>query len=136
MKILALDYGTKRIGVATNYASLVEPVEVIANKLTASQPVIALTALDRIASLCQELAVEQVVVGISEQAMAVQSQKFAALVAKQVHLPVHLMDETLSSHEVAERLREAQAKLKTRQGPIDHFAAAIILENWLDLQGS
>jgi RNase H-fold protein (predicted Holliday junction resolvase) len=47
-------------------------------------------------------------------------------------LPIHLVDETLSSQEVAERLEAAAASLKKRQGPIDHYAAALILEEFLD----
>ena len=49
-------------------------------------------------------------------------------------IPIDFTDETLSSNEVEEKLKEKGIKKSTRTGPIDHFAAAIILEQWLENQ--
>ncbi len=120
-KTLAIDYGTVRIGVAVSYGSLAEPLEVVPNDER---------ALFRLAELCQRERVELVVVGISEAEMAEKTRAFIVELAKQISLPIVTADETLTSHAVEEKLRFQP--LKKRQGAIDHYAAAEILQNWLD----
>ncbi len=131
-KYLAIDYGTKRIGLAVNFSYLVEPLFVLDNNLTRDEPIVSQIALESIAKLCREKAIEEIVLGLSEAVMAEKTQLFAGLLQTKLALPIHLVDETLSSQEVAERLEAAAASLKKRQGPIDHYAAALILEEFLD----
>jgi len=69
--------------------------------------------------------------GISEQAMAKKILEFFEILQSTFNLDVILVDEVLSSYEVEQRLKELPKK-KRRQA-IDHYAAAIILENYLDL---
>ena len=133
---MALDYGTKRIGVAVNFSSLVEPVEVITNNLDGGKELLTAEALKRLQFLFKKEEVERLVVGVSEKEMAKKSREFASLLEEKLKVPTFLMDETLSSQEVQKRLIQAQAKLKKRQGPIDHYAAAIILEEWLEGEDS
>ena len=57
---------------------------------------------------------------------------FAEILRKELDLPVILSDETLSSYEVEQRMRAASLSLKKRQRPIDHYSAAIILEDFLE----
>lgn len=135
-KTLALDYGTRRIGVAIQYGSLAEPLEVIGNK-TDSKAIageVTLGALNRIKTLCQEHGVNQILVGLSEGEMAKMSQKFGAAVQATCQIPVIYWDETLSSVTVAARLRAAGQGQRIGRGPIDQFAAALILEDWLESQ--
>ncbi len=120
---LSIDYGTKRIGLAYNVFSLVEPLIV----LDATD-----NPLEKIAKICAEKKIDQIVLGLSEAEMANKIQAFAVLLEQKTQLPVHLMDETLSSHEVGKRMKEAGFKLKKRQGAIDHYSAAIILEDFLE----
>ena len=47
-------------------------------------------------------------------------------------MPIEFFDETLSSQEVEKRIQQQGIKKSVRSGPIDHFAAAIILEEWLE----
>lgn len=122
-KILAIDYGTKRIGLAVNYLTLAEPYGIIQKT---DETLIKLTQI-----IAKE-GIELIVVGVSEQAMAEQSRQFAAEVAQATRLPVEFADETLTSKVVAEKLRDGGAKLSTRLGPIDHYAAAEFLQEWLD----
>lgn len=76
-----------------------------------------------------------IVVGISEGAMADQTREFVQEMEEVIRdIPIEFMDETLSSHEVAERLRQQGIKKSVRTGHIDHFAAALILEEWLAQQ--
>ncbi len=120
---LSIDYGTKSIGLAYNVFSLVEPLIV----LDATD-----NPLEKIAKICAEKKIDQIVLGLSEAEMANKIQAFAVLLEQKTQLPVHLMDETLSSHEVGKRMKEAGFKLKKRQGAIDHYSAAIILEDFLE----
>ena len=125
-KTLALDYGDKRIGVALSYGTLAEPLLVMENI-----PGI----FEAIQEIITQEEVEQVVVGISENVMAEKTEEFIKQLEKTVKIPLHRMDETLSSRTVHAKQKEAGVKLKIRQGPIDHYAAAEFLQEWLDEQG-
>jgi putative Holliday junction resolvase len=120
---LAIDYGTKRIGVAVSGGSLAIPLEIVPNTDR---------AIARLQEIIAERAIEQLVVGLSEGAMAEQTRAFVSNLQKSIALPVHFADETLSSHAVHAKLR--QAKSSKRREPIDHFAAAEFLQEWLDEQ--
>lgn len=133
-KVVGIDYGTRRIGVAVSYGSLAEPLLVINNagsEKTDNQVVIE-SALHEIAGICQVEGAVEIVVGVSEQEMADKTARFAQLLQRLTHLPVCLTDETLSSQTAEHKLRDAQAPRKKRAGKIDHFSAALILEEWLE----
>ena len=131
---LAIDYGTKRIGLAYNVLSLVEPLMVVDNQITDDNPIASEQSLSTIGQICQDRKIEQIVLGLSEAEMAFKIKVFAKLLEEKINLPVVLMDETLSSYEVGRRMKEAGFPLKKRQGPIDHFAAALILEDFLETE--
>jgi len=129
---LSIDYGTKRIGLAINVATLAEPLFVIDNQLSKEQAIVSAEAIETIAKICVEKKIDEIVLGLSEAEMALKIQAFAEILRNRLTLPVNLVDETLSSHEVARRMKEASFSLKKRQGPIDHYSAALILEDFLD----
>jgi putative holliday junction resolvase len=122
-KTLAIDYGTKRIGLAVSHGTLAEPVAVIANDE------LVFSALQKIIT---EEKVEQLLVGISEREMAEKSKAFAQQLAEQFQLPIEFMDETLSSVTIHHKLAHSHMKRSKRQQPIDHYAAAEFLQEWLD----
>ncbi len=124
LKVLAIDYGTKRIGLALSHASLAVPLEVIEYQNLDE-------ALTRIDYLCQLHKVNQLILGISEQKMAEQTQLFRNQLSKKVNIPIELVDETLSSHDVREKMKERGKRIN---GPIDHLAASLFLEDWLNYQ--
>jgi putative transcription antitermination factor YqgF len=129
-KFLAIDYGTKRVGVAVAFASLAEPVEVVPN-----DPGL----FDRLLALIQEHSATNIVVGISEREMAENTKKFVAdfQAFLREHISqqplFHFHDETLSSVEVYAKLHQAGKRDIRQNGPIDHYAAAQILQDFLDL---
>lgn len=129
---LSIDYGTKRIGLAFNVAILAEPLFVIDNQLSKSQEIVSDEAIEVIAKICVEKKIDEIVLGLSEAEMALKIQAFAEILRDKLSLPVNLVDETLSSHEVQKRMKEASFSLKKRQGPIDHYSAALILEDFLE----
>lgn len=132
-KVLALDYGTKRIGVATNFGFLAEPLTVILNETDEQHPLLSPAALERLRQLVKEQHTQRLVVGVSEQAMAATSRRFAQQLKESLLLPVDLVDETLTSQAALQKMREAKLKKRKLQGPMDHYAAALILEEWLNV---
>lgn len=129
---LGIDYGTKRIGLAINVASLVEPLLVLDNQVNADQPIADPALISQIGKICLEQKIDTIVLGYSEAQMAEKTKVFAQMLKDSINLPIVFADETLSSHEVGRRMKEAAFSLKKRQGPIDHYAAALILEDYLE----
>lgn len=121
MKTLAIDYGTKRVGLAVSYASLAEPLMILDNDEQ---------LFKNILQLIQNHHIKQIVIGLSENEMAEKTRRFALLLQEKTPLPIYFNDETLSSYQVHQFLK--LHRLKERQGPIDHLAAAVILQNFLD----
>lgn len=122
-KTLAIDFGTKRIGLAISRATLAEPLEIIANDAH---------VLERLALIIAEEKIEQLLIGISERAMAEQTKTFATQLTDRFQLPIEFIDETGSSVTVHDKLAHSHMKRSQRQQPIDHFAAAEFLQEWLD----
>lgn len=129
---LGIDYGTKRIGIAYNVASLVEPFLVLNNQLSDAQPIVSTAVISKIAQICLAQKIDSIVLGYSEAQMAEKTKFFAQILEDNINLPVIFSDETLSSHEVGRRMKEAFFSLKKRQGPTDHYSAALILEDFLE----
>ena len=122
--ILAIDYGTKRLGLAVSHASLAVPLKIIEYKELSR-------AIEQIKQTCSEHNIALIVVGLSEQEMAEESRRFGATLEQQVQIPVEYADETLTSKEVRHKMKERGKRLGSK--PIDHLAAALILEEWLEV---
>ena len=128
MKYLAIDYGTKRIGLAT-----CDPTETITSPLAVIENSDKL--LDEIASIIETENVEAVIVGLplnmdgSVGPQAELTKKFAEQLEKAIEIPIHLQDERLSTFEAEEKL--AAADIKKTKAPLDAIAAAQILEDYL-----
>jgi putative holliday junction resolvase len=126
MKYLSVDYGQERIGLAESFGTLAEPLLIIGNNNK---------TLMYIKDLCIKKKVEALVVGMSERDMAKKTQQFAELLQTALGLPVYYQDETLSSVEIHRLMYERTAPGKrSYHGHIDHFAAALILQRYLDDQ--
>jgi putative Holliday junction resolvase len=132
-RILGLDVGQRRIGVA-----LSDALGVLATPLTTINAAPPAQAFERIAKLCAEHQVAELVVGlpltlrgeVGPQAAIV--QKFAEQLRASSGLPVHLFDERLSSAAAEQLLRDMGVKPEKRKLQIDQVAAAIILQDFLD----
>ena len=120
---LGIDYGEARVGTARSYGTLAEPLEVLPNTSD---------LMDQLANLSKKHDISRLVVGISEQEMAEKSRVFGEQLSKHLNLPVSFVDETLSSREVQRKLRQAYQGKQKPKGPIDHFAASLILQEFLD----
>lgn len=123
MKILGIDFGLRRIGLAKSEGILAEPLVVVENDEH---------IFEQIRDIVQNEGIEQLVVGISEGEMADMTREFAQELETFIGLPMDFADETLTSKEVEQKLKERGVKYSTKK-PIDHFAAALILEEWLEI---
>lgn len=133
---LGFDYGTKRIGVAVG-----QTLTATATPLTTISHVHGQPAWEPIARLIEEWQPEVLVVGMplnmdgTEHAMTLAARNFAEQLRTRYRLPVHLIDERLSSveaeHTVASAGRRVHPRSKSAKEAVDKIAAQIILQNWL-----
>ena len=131
-RILAVDFGEKRIGLATSDASgtLATP----RRTLHRSSDEVVLREIDR---FCLEEEIALIVFGVphsqdgAETAFAARIRSFAAKLAARARLPVRFHDETLTSDEAARRVHAMGARAE-----LDPVAAAVLLEDYLQSAGS
>jgi putative holliday junction resolvase len=132
VRALALDLGSKRIGLALSSGTLATPYEVLARSGSRR------TDHRRIAEHVAETEAETVVVGLprsldgsigpaAERVLAEVDELAAAL-----DVPVETWDERLSTVTAERSLRESQLGGRARKRVIDAVAAAVILQSWLD----
>jgi putative Holliday junction resolvase len=123
MRVLALDHGSARCGVA-----LSDPTGTLATPLPAIERPETEPGLAAIAELARETHAELVLVGLprtmsgDEGPQAAAARSFAGRVARVVRVPVELHDE---------RLTTRQAQRAGGEGDEDSRAAAHLLEGWL-----
>ncbi len=123
-KLLAIDFGTKRIGLAVSQGPLAVPLVVIDYQEEAE-------AVRQIAQVCTQHQVTQVILGISEKETAEKTRQFGQQLQLKISQPIIYVDETLSSKEVENRFKLRKKPLPKK---LDHYAAAYILEQWLEEQ--
>lgn len=141
MRIVGLDAGERRIGVAISDATgtLARPVGTL--RPTALDERAVRMATDEIARLAaEEGGVDGIVVGLprrldgSPNAMTLRVTAFADRLRASCGLPVMLQDERLTSREAESRLAIRERDWRARKARIDAAAAAIILQDYLDTQ--
>ena len=126
--ILGIDFGARRIGIAVSDSGvLATPHSMMRNE----GDVVA-----KLASLASQLGAETLVVGIPRRAHASASEQkyrdFAEALRQKTCKPVELWDESLSTVEAMERLRDSGRNRREAQKEIDMHAAAVILQSFLD----
>ncbi len=137
MRLLGIDYGTKRVGLA-----LSDGLGLLAH------PYATLTRTTRERLFTEVLAiiakenVQAVVLGLplgldgQETEATRQVRNFAASLARRVNVPIHFENEALSSKAAEEQLRQARLRGKKQLEALDQQAAAIILSDYLERQQS
>lgn len=139
MRIMALDFGARTVGVAVTdpLGLTVQGVETVRRE---HEDKLRQT-LARISTLIGEFGVGEIVVGLplnmdgSEGERTAKSRDFAQKVSARTGLPVHMHDERLTSVEAEDRMREAGVSAARRREIIDMVAAQIILEDYLASPG-
>ena len=136
MRVLGVDFGLRNLGLA-----LSDPGEVLATPLRSLRISSVRGAPSAIAAVVREVEAGAVVVGAPEglegeegRAELRRVKRFATALRRETGLPVHLVDESLSSREAEARsgLGPASGRDPARASAAHAAAAAVILQRWLD----
>jgi putative Holliday junction resolvase len=132
MRVLAVDWGERRIGLAVS-----DPREVIATGLRTLRVRSAAEGVQGVVRVARELEADCVVVGMpllmdGERGTAAEAaQRFADLVREQSGLPVETYDERLTSALSVRRLHETGVRTGHAKERVDQGAAVVLLESYL-----
>lgn len=135
MRILAVDHGEKRIGLA-----LSDPTATLASPLKVIGHVSRLADAAQVAALAVEYEAGLIIIGQSfdedgrPNAAGRRAARFAEVLRAQTSIPVELWDESLSTQDAREIRLRSGAPRKQRGGHLDDLAAAVILQSYLDAQ--
>jgi len=139
MRIVGLDVGERRIGVAVSDVTrtLARPLGVLRSAGLDSDAV--QVAAEEVARLAhEEDGVASIVVGLPRRldgtptGMTPRVERFARQLEARSAVPVILQDERLSSREAESRLALRQKDWRVRKQRLDAAAAAVILQDYLD----
>jgi putative Holliday junction resolvase len=133
MRILALDHGTKRIGVAVSdeTKTIAQPLEYIPAEPLAD-------FLARLKKLLIENEIDLVLIGLprnmdSSYGPAAQKvEAFVAVLRNAITVPIKTWDERLTSSQANRVLIQGKVRRGQRKERVDKMAAAILLQSYLD----
>ena len=136
MRVLAIDHGTKRMGIAISdeMRTIAQPLEYVA-----AEPVDKF--FDRLRQIIADRQVSLIVVGIPRNMdgtygpAAVKVQEFVTALKEVVTIPIKSWDERLTSVQANRYLIEADVRRSKRKEKVDKTAAAILLQSYLDSVG-
>jgi putative Holliday junction resolvase len=134
-RLLGIDYGERRIGVAISEGRVAVPLTIVEHKGRAA-------GLERVAGIAREQGAEAVIVGLpllasgEEGAQARRCRRFGEALVRLLDAPVRYQDETLTSVSAETSVRElAGARRGRGRGRrLDDVAAANILQAFIDEQ--
>jgi len=135
-RVLALDVGTRRIGLAVS-----DPLGITAQGLETLQRTNKRTDFAHLRRVIDQYEVKEIVVGLplrmsgAEGTQSGKMRAFAEDLDKKFGLPVHLWDERLTSAEANRFLRETELSIEKRGKAVDRMAAMLILQGWLERRG-
>ena len=132
-RILALDYGTKNVGLACSdeLAMTVQPLESVPNNGKGY-------LLSRLKAAVSELGIGRIVIGLplnmdgSAGEAIGRVRLFMDALAAELALPLDLVDERLSTVEATEIWNQMSPRQKRRYRTVDSLAAALILQRYLE----
>jgi putative Holliday junction resolvase len=133
MRVLAVDHGEKRIGLA-----LSDPTGTIANPLTVIKHVSRAIDTAQVATIAFEREAGLIVIGQSfdeeghPNLAGRRAARFAEALREQTDLPIELWDESFSTQEARTARIQMGLSRKQRSGHLDQIAATIILQSYLD----
>ena len=133
MRILGLDVGDKRIGVAIS-----DPDNILATPLTTITNDDNTRAIDRILDIVNEYNIKQIIVGLPYSlngSVGIQAEKTKAFIeglSNRTEAVIHYRDERLSTVAAERMLREAGVKKEKIKERRDAAAAAYVLQGYID----
>lgn len=132
-RILAIDYGRKRIGLAVS-----DELGITAQPLLTLSRVNRRQDLRRLRDICRQYGVAHILVGhplhISGEAgeMAEEARGFATRLKTELGIDTELMDERLTTWEAEQTLAETKSSSRRSRKSVDDIAAALLLREYLD----
>lgn len=133
MRILALDHGTVRVGVAVS-----DELKMIARPLEFIPAEPFPEFADRLKTLIREQQVDLIVVGLPRNMdgtygeAAAKVRVFLAALKDVILIPIRTWDERLTTVSASKALRSGGTKAVNQKGKIDAAAAAVLLQSYLD----
>lgn len=131
-RVLALDVGARRIGVAVSDA-----LGITAQGLATIERQNKRKDFDALGAVLAKHDVGEIVVGLplrlsgAEGTQSEKMRRFADELHAKFGLPVHLWDERWTSTEANRLLRETNLSIEKRGKAVDRMAAVLILQSWL-----
>ena len=133
MRVLAIDHGTVRMGIAISdeLKMIAQPLEFIP-----AEPFSGF--LDRIKFLLSEYEVELLLLGMPRNMdgsygdASIKVKEFEAILKKRTTIPIKTFDERLTSVQANRALTQGRVKKKKKRKNVDAMAAAILLQSYLD----
>ncbi len=132
-RILALDVGSKRIGVAVS-----DPLGITAQGLETIQRQNKRRDLEALKRLLEQYEVHEIVVGLplrlsgAEGTQSEKMRRFASDLESHFGVTVYLWDERWTSTEANRLLKEAELSIEKRGKAVDRMAAVLILQSWME----
>lgn len=137
MRVLALDIGHKRCGIAIS-----DPAGKVATPLCVLPTREVQDNAPSFRRVCEDWEPELLVVGLplslsgQDGQQAQYTQQMARSIAVRLRIPLQYADERLSSSQAKRILREKGLSEKEMRGKIDMIAASVFLQSWLDAYNS
>lgn len=129
--LIGFDFGMKRIGVAVG-----QTITQTARPLDTIQAKEGIPNWNALTNLIKKWVPDALVVGIpinmdgTDQVISQQARQFAQSLHEHFHLPVHEIDERLTTKDARERLFMQGGYKALQDGQVDRVAAQLILQNW------
>jgi len=135
-RILALDHGTRRIGVAVS-----DELKIIAQPLEYIPAEPFADFVKRLKEILRDKEVELILIGMPRNMdgtygpAAQKVQEFIAALKSEISVPLKPLDERLTTVQAQRSLLQANVRRNQRKEKVDMTAAAILLQSHLDAQG-
>ena len=133
MRVLAIDFGSARIGLA-----LSDPTGTLARPLPFLPAKGDAKLAREIAALAEKEQAGHILLGLPRHMngtlgeAAAKVQAFATALGSATKIPLELVDERLTTVQASRQLQEAGRDTRAQRGRIDSEAAAVLLQGWLD----
>ncbi|OGD54283.1 hypothetical protein A3J78_02285, partial [Candidatus Beckwithbacteria bacterium RBG_13_35_6] len=124
MRYLGIDFGPKNIGLAISEGFLAEPFGFI--KVKAEN-----LLLLELKKICLVKKIDAVILGLPEGSLQKRVKDFALRLKETLGVNIYLQDETLTTQESYNKMREAGIKIRKRKAHRHVFSACLILQSYL-----
>jgi putative Holliday junction resolvase len=128
-RLLAVDFGSQRIGLAVSEGQLVIPLDPLPSDIRSAK---------QIADICKDRQISKLLVGLPLSLSGSRTRStelaisFAQELASESNIEVRLIDERLTTVSAASKLRESGRDSRTAKNLVDSQSAAEILESALN----